>query len=194
MDSGNKMMKYRSSLPYGKGRFFLLFLLFSGFHMMQAVCRPQEAYAQAEPGNAVKIVISEGTSVSGIESLHIAPAEAKENISLPKKTKKIPVVNKLHSKKAVHKIPETRQLPKPVYNFSNHPGSDIDLYDSVLKVNAFGNSSYSFKCIMANEMKIMVALFFMAAAFLIGFYKSRAFSGCYFSQNFQRPPPSALIL
>lgn len=188
MDSENTAMKYKSSLPYNKGRFFILFLLFAGFHIIQASCRPEEAYAENEP--EVKIVISEGTTVFGLENLHIASNETKKAQSQPKKLKKISAVKRLDSQKAKNKTFKKKQHPKQVYSFSNNQKSDTSLHSSMSMARAFGGTSFGFKCIAANEMEIIRILLFITSIFLINFYKSRSFSGCCFLQNFQRPPPN----
>ncbi|MDY0930126.1 hypothetical protein [Chryseobacterium sp. CFBP8996] len=184
MDSENTAMKYKSSLPYNKGRFFILFLLFAGFHIMQASCGQEETYAENK--QEIKIVISEGTTVIGLENLHIASTETKNAQGQPKKLKKISAVKKLDSQKSKKKTFKKKQHPKPVYSFSNNPKSDIRLHSSMSMARAFGG----FKCIAANEMEIIRILLFITSIFLINFYKSRSFSGCCFLQNFQRPPPN----
>jgi len=192
MDSENTTMKRKSSLPHHKGRFFLLFFLFAGFHMMQAVGRPEEAYDHKEIDGGAKIVIAEDAVISGLGNLHITSVKTKKTHTKPKSLQKLLVAKKLQTKKSYQKISKPKQNLKEVYRFSNNPKSDTHLHISVLEVYAFGSTSFSFKCIIGNEVKIIGALILTISIFLTIFYKSRLFSGCYFLQNFQRPPPKLI--
>jgi len=185
MDSENITVKPQSSLLQDKGRFLLLFLLFAGFQITRAVCLPDDAYDPIEIDGEAQIIISEGAVISGLENLHIASAEIK-NTRSQQKHLQTRDEKKPKTKKTTTVIRENLQ---PTDNFSNNSKTDTHVGSSLFKDFAFGHTSFSFKCILANEMKTLGVLFLMISIFITNFYKSRSFSDCHFLQNFQRPPP-----
>lgn len=149
--------------------------------------------ACSETRQDVIMVISKGVTMVGLENLHIIHSETKESQNQPKKLEKILIVKKPDSQKAVNKASKTKQNLKSAYTFSNHSNSDTHLNTSVFKLSAFGSTSFNFKYIATNEVWILNLLLLIISIFIINFYKSRLFSGCYFLQNFQRPPPKFFL-
>ncbi|KFF09783.1 hypothetical protein IW15_22255 [Chryseobacterium soli] len=165
----------------------------TGCQIIQAADSPKEAYTRTEIDGDARIVISEGISVSGLENLRIITVEINKTQNQSKNSKKTKTVKKIRSQKTERKIAKTRQTPKTAYNFSNNPKSDTHLCHPILRGTSFAGPSFSFKCILANEVKILSILLVITGIFLINFYKSRSFSGNYFLQNFQRPPPELML-
>lgn len=160
-------------------------------NLYTASTKTEKVYTETDQD--IKMVISDGVTMVGIENLQIASTEKKESQNLPKKLEKLLVVKHPNSQKAENKTSETKQNLEPVSAFSNNSGSDTHLNTSASKLFAFCSTSFSFKCIATNELTIINLLLLIISIFIINFYKSRLFSGCYFLQNFQRPPPAFFL-
>lgn len=149
--------------------------------------------ANSEIDQDVIMVISEGVTMVGLENLHIIHSATKESQNLPKKLERILPVKKPDYPQAINKASKTKQNLKPAYTFSNNSNSDTHLNTSASKLSAFASPSFSFKYIATNEVSILNLLLLIISIFIINFYKIQLFSGCYFLQNFQRPPPKFFL-
>ncbi|SIS30588.1 hypothetical protein SAMN05421768_10826 [Chryseobacterium joostei] len=174
------------------GRFFLGFLLFTNFHVIQAIVKSQEVYVEPDTNN---IFISKGTTVSGLKYLHVSHTDVKKNKNRFITSKKRAIIKKRILKKTKPKLSEIKQKSKTSYGFSSTTKSDQSLYSYGSKiVYAFGAGSFSFKCIVTDDLKTIIIIIILLHIFLINFYKGHISFACYFSKKFQRPPPEKFFL
>lgn len=191
MDSENTVMKYKSSPPYNKGRFFILFLIFAGFHILQASCRPEEAYTEND--QEVKILISEGTTILGFENLHIASAETKKAQSQPKKNKKISVVKKQNSHTAENKTSKNKQNSKSeiTAHALKHPSdSSFQGGSNYIKVGTITTNSTFKSAELTQTYYFAVSILYNRKFFYT--YSFPFIKNITDRYNFTRPPPVVL--
>lgn len=173
------------------GRFFFWFLLFTNFQIIQAIVKPKEVYVEPDTNdNSTILFISKGTTISGLNYLHVSHTDVKKNKNRFITTKKPAIVKKRILKKTKPRPSEIKQKSKTSYEFSSTNKSDPSLYSYGSKiVYAFGAGSFSFKCIVTDDRKTIIIIIILLDIFLISFYKGHISLYHYFSKNFQRPPP-----
>ncbi|WP_223605522.1 hypothetical protein [Chryseobacterium sp. OSA05B] len=173
------------------GRFFFWFLLFTHFHMIRAIAKPTETYVVPHTSDHSTILfISNGTAVSGMNYLHVSHTDVKKNKNRIITTKRPAIVKKRVLKKTKPRLSDLSQKSKTTYGFSSSTKSNPSLYSSGSKiVYAFGAGSFSFKCMVNEDLKTILIIIILLDIFLINFYKSHISLRHYFSKKFQRPPP-----
>lgn len=171
--------------------FFFWLLLFTNFHPIQAIVKSKEVYAEPDTNDHSTILfISNGTTVSGMNYLHVSHTDVKKNKNRIITTKRPAIVKKRVLKKTKPRLSDVNQKSKTSYGFSSSTKSNPSLYSSGSKiVYAFGTGSFSFKCMVKDDLKTILIIIILLDIFLINFYKSHISLRHYFSKKFQRPPP-----
>ncbi|HCA09359.1 MAG TPA: hypothetical protein DEO71_19450 [Chryseobacterium sp.] len=171
--------------------FFFWFLLFVNCHPIQAIVKSKEVYAEPDTNDHSTILfISKGTTVSGMNYLHLSRTDVKKNKNRINTTKRPAIVKKRVLKKTNPRLSDLNQKSKTTYGFSRSTNSNSSLYSSGSKiVYAFGTGSFNFKCIGTDDLKTILIIIILFDIFLINFYKSHISLRHYFSKKFQRPPP-----
>lgn len=185
-------MKHQSSLLYRKGRLVLLFLLLANFHIMQAICKPIDAYTTEVPteDSSVKIYLSEGTSFTIAEGTIISATEfvhtdvKKTKIKLHKKAvKKIKAI-----KKEIRNIEPATSLTYTKTFSPCKPNPILDSNGSFIKQVSI-NSNSSFKSFAVTQYTAFISIILSFSMILILFHQDYPVKISLLGNNFQRPPP-----
>lgn len=189
-DSENNMMSPTFSFhSFGGRRFLLLIVLFLNLQIIQAVCRHTHVLSSDIPPSTNKLVISEGTFVSGMEHIYI-PHQKKE------RKKKI--------FKGKNRFISYKRKRKKGNNFSQSIKTDnktasIFIGNTTSEKSLLLASHTHQQIIIPNQNTIPFLLFwaenrpFVLSHLLDGFlkktYRDGWFSDLKFFRKFSRPPP-----
>lgn len=194
-DSENNMMNQLfSPHSFGGKKFFLLILLFINFQIAQAVCKYDEIPSTEVSSSSTALFISEGTSVSGMEQIHISYPK-KEKIKKASKRKNTFISSKRKQGKEKKISKPVKNSNKTVLIFNRDPQSEGSLLAASENGKQIIRPQHMMKFLMLKPESKTPVLLHLLDIYLNKCYKSKKLSPLSFSQNFNRPPPhSATVM